>query len=215
MPCLPLSEYQPPGQLEVSSKGYRVRSEFYSNCLEYLQFFRYLYYQSFGVDACFRFKRREISSYQKDPELGPGFAYVVAWESYKSYLLDHAEQKDVSDFLIVLGLRLMMFCRPARVLGYPLSSTQIPSSPGVILPLGLYAQHAATSSFSLKGPVNFKRVKSLYRTSSWLVLFAYHALSGMLTLITLSSGAHVTTLSRRRLPPTTLCVSGPRTFASD
>lgn len=67
--------------------------------LRCLLFSRYLYYQSFGIDACFRFKRRHISSYEKDPELGPGFAYVVAWEPYNQYLLERANQNEVSGFI--------------------------------------------------------------------------------------------------------------------
>ena len=58
--------------------------------------FRFLFYQSFGIDACFRFKRRQISSYEKDPELGPGLAYVVAWEPYREYLLSRTKEEDVS-----------------------------------------------------------------------------------------------------------------------
>ena len=56
---------------------------------------RYLYYQTFGIDACFRFKRREISSYEKDPELGPGYAYLVAWDSYSKYLGRFSDQQEV------------------------------------------------------------------------------------------------------------------------
>ena len=57
--------------------------------------FRYLYRQMFGIDACFRFKRRQISSYEKDPELGPGFAYIVAWEPYRKYLRQFTDQAEV------------------------------------------------------------------------------------------------------------------------
>ena len=56
---------------------------------------RFLYYQSFGIDACFRFKRRQISSYEKDPELGPGYAYLVAWEPYSEYLRRFTNQEEV------------------------------------------------------------------------------------------------------------------------
>lgn len=56
---------------------------------------RYLYYQSFGIDACFRFKRRQISSYKRDPELGPGYAYLVAWDSYSEYLRRFTNQEEV------------------------------------------------------------------------------------------------------------------------
>ena len=56
---------------------------------------RYLYYQAFGVDACFRFKRRQISSYEKDPELGARYAYLVAWDSYREYLRPFTNQEEV------------------------------------------------------------------------------------------------------------------------
>ena len=49
----------------------------------------------FGVDACFRFKRRQVSSYEKDPELGPGYAYLVAWEPYHEYLRHFTNQTEV------------------------------------------------------------------------------------------------------------------------
>ena len=56
---------------------------------------RHLYYLILGIDACFRFKRRQVSSYQKDPELGPGFAYLVAWDSYSNYLRQFTNQEEV------------------------------------------------------------------------------------------------------------------------
>ena len=56
---------------------------------------RHLYYLILGIDACFRFKRRQVSSYQKDPELGPGYAYLVAWDSYSNYLLGFTDQEEV------------------------------------------------------------------------------------------------------------------------
>ena len=60
---------------------------------------RYIYYQAFGIDACFRFKRRQVSSYERDPELGPGYAYLVAWDSYKEYLDRFPEQQEVRHYL--------------------------------------------------------------------------------------------------------------------
>lgn len=56
---------------------------------------RYLYYQAFRINACFRFKRRQVSNYAKDPELGPGYAYIVAWDSYSEYLHRFTDQEEV------------------------------------------------------------------------------------------------------------------------
>ena len=55
----------------------------------------YLYYLTLGIDACFQFKRRQVSSYQRDPELGPGYAYLVAWDSYSKYLHHFTNQEEV------------------------------------------------------------------------------------------------------------------------
>ena len=95
MPGLSPSEYQPPNQLEVSPEEIRVCFGSHFPLLEYLRLRRYLYYQGFGIDACFRFKRRQISSYEKDPKLGPGFAYVVAWKPYHQYLLSKDHQSEL------------------------------------------------------------------------------------------------------------------------
>ena len=56
---------------------------------------RYIYYQAIGIDACFRFKRRQVSSYERDPELGPGYAYLVVWDAYNEYLSRFSDQKEV------------------------------------------------------------------------------------------------------------------------
>ena len=34
-------------------------------------------------------------SYEKDPELGPGHAYLVAWDSYSEYLHRFTDQQEV------------------------------------------------------------------------------------------------------------------------
>ena len=135
-----------------------------SHCFRCLLFFRYLHYQSFGIDACFCFKRRQISSYEKDPELGPGFAYVVTWGPYHEYLLKCANQSEVCYFMFVLSLRLMTACRSAHVLDCLPSSTQIPSSPRVTRLLVSCAQHVAMSLSSQKGLASFKRVKGSHRS---------------------------------------------------
>lgn len=69
------------------------------SCRNCLHVSRYLYYHDTGLDACFRFKRRDISSYKRDPELGPGFAYLVAWEAYENYLRSCAKQNEVTRFI--------------------------------------------------------------------------------------------------------------------
>lgn len=36
-----------------------------------------------------------MSSYERDPELGPGYAYLVAWGKYKEFLSRFSEQREV------------------------------------------------------------------------------------------------------------------------
>ncbi|KAJ7053250.1 hypothetical protein C8F01DRAFT_1260914 [Mycena amicta] len=55
-----------------------------------------LYVMFLAIDACFRLKRRMISSWKKDPGLGTGWAYFVEWEPYREYLLTVTDQKEMS-----------------------------------------------------------------------------------------------------------------------
>lgn len=160
MPCMPSSRCQPPTWLGLCTSRPPVSGNFHC-CPSHSRGSRYLYYQSFGVDACFRFKRRDISSYERDPELGPGFAYVVSWKPYQDYLLSHANQSEVACLASVFGLRLTTNLRLAPVPASLPSSTQIPSFPRVIRQPVLSAQHARTSSFSQKGLASSRRVRGL------------------------------------------------------
>ncbi|KAJ7219933.1 hypothetical protein GGX14DRAFT_389351 [Mycena pura] len=57
---------------------------------------RGLYVQFLALDACFRLKRRTISSELKDPGLGTGWAYMVEWEPYRQFLLTVTDQEEMS-----------------------------------------------------------------------------------------------------------------------
>jgi hypothetical protein len=57
---------------------------------------RFLYILFIALDACFRLKRRMISSEIKDPGLGMGWAYVTENLPYRHYLLGVTDQKEVS-----------------------------------------------------------------------------------------------------------------------
>lgn len=101
--CVPPALIQISTSQLVGGQLQRILSTFhpFSHHFDYLHFFGYLYYQSFGIDACFRFKHWQISSYEKDPKLGPGFAYLVTWEPYQEYVLGHANKNEVSNFWFV------------------------------------------------------------------------------------------------------------------
>ncbi|KAJ7194873.1 hypothetical protein GGX14DRAFT_333182, partial [Mycena pura] len=49
-----------------------------------------------ALDACFRLKRRMVSSQLKDPGLGTGWAYMVEWAPYREYLLTVTDQEEMS-----------------------------------------------------------------------------------------------------------------------
>ncbi|KAF8142767.1 hypothetical protein K438DRAFT_1634908, partial [Mycena galopus ATCC 62051] len=57
---------------------------------------QFLYIMFLALDACFRLKRRMISSEIKDPGLGTGWAYVTEIAPYRHYLLMVTDQKEMS-----------------------------------------------------------------------------------------------------------------------
>ncbi|KAJ7715639.1 hypothetical protein B0H16DRAFT_1339627 [Mycena metata] len=57
---------------------------------------RFLYVLFLALDACFRLKRRLISSERRDPGLGTGWAYFTESEPYRQYLLSVTDQKEIS-----------------------------------------------------------------------------------------------------------------------
>jgi hypothetical protein len=56
---------------------------------------RFLYILYIAIDACFRLKRRLVSSERKDPGLGTGWAYFTEDMPYRKYLLSVTDQKEV------------------------------------------------------------------------------------------------------------------------
>ncbi|KAJ7734170.1 hypothetical protein DFH07DRAFT_754473, partial [Mycena maculata] len=56
----------------------------------------FLYVLFLAMDACFRLKRRMVSSEVKDPALGSGWGYMVESGPYRKYLLTVTDQKEMS-----------------------------------------------------------------------------------------------------------------------
>ena len=48
-----------------------------------------------AVDACFRLKRKLVSSEAADPGLGTGWSYMVEDEPYRAYLLEKTNEVEV------------------------------------------------------------------------------------------------------------------------
>ncbi|KAJ7036483.1 hypothetical protein C8F04DRAFT_1210089 [Mycena alexandri] len=57
---------------------------------------RFLYILYIAIDACFRLKRRLVSSEKKDPSLGPGWSFFTEDATYREYLLGVTDQKEMS-----------------------------------------------------------------------------------------------------------------------
>ncbi|KDQ24433.1 hypothetical protein PLEOSDRAFT_1078555 [Pleurotus ostreatus PC15] len=57
---------------------------------------RFLYTLFIALDACFRLKRRMVSSVEKDPGLGIDWGYFVEAEPFRRYLLSVTDQKEMS-----------------------------------------------------------------------------------------------------------------------
>ncbi|KAJ7727252.1 hypothetical protein B0H16DRAFT_1735292 [Mycena metata] len=56
----------------------------------------FLYIMFLALDACFRLKRRLVSSELRDPGLGTGWAYFVEQEPYRAYLLTTTNETEMS-----------------------------------------------------------------------------------------------------------------------
>ena len=48
-----------------------------------------------AIDACFRLKRRMVSSERRDPALGSGLAYMVESGPYREYLRTTTNNQEV------------------------------------------------------------------------------------------------------------------------
>ncbi|KAJ7811956.1 hypothetical protein B0H14DRAFT_2606144 [Mycena olivaceomarginata] len=57
---------------------------------------QFLYVFFLAIDACFRLKRRLVSSFLKDPSLGSGWSYMVEAVLYWQFLLTVTDQKEMS-----------------------------------------------------------------------------------------------------------------------
>ncbi|KAJ7017197.1 hypothetical protein C8F04DRAFT_1200847 [Mycena alexandri] len=57
---------------------------------------RFLYCLFLALDACFRLKRRMVSSELRDPGLGTGWGYFVEQEPYHAYLLTRTNEQEMS-----------------------------------------------------------------------------------------------------------------------
>jgi hypothetical protein len=68
---------------------------------------RFLYCIFLAIDACFRLKRKKISSWSADPSIQDGWAYFTRSGPYTEFVETLGEQKEVSSGLFPdIGSRL-------------------------------------------------------------------------------------------------------------
>jgi hypothetical protein len=61
--------------------------------------YRYLSSKFIAVDLCFRLKRRQVSSEEKDPDWNEGGAYYVEQKLFQPFAKSLPDQKEVGLFL--------------------------------------------------------------------------------------------------------------------
>ena len=101
MSGLPTTRGQPTAKLEHSLRRSEVSDVLYIQ-YTFLQLIlcpRYLYILSVSIDACFRLKRRAVSSEVKDPILGSGWGYFMEDTGYKELLAARQEENEVRKLL--------------------------------------------------------------------------------------------------------------------
>ncbi|THU98047.1 hypothetical protein K435DRAFT_610464, partial [Dendrothele bispora CBS 962.96] len=75
----------------------------------------FLYALFIAINACFRLKRKLVSSIERDPPLQPGWAYFVHPERYRQYLLTQTNQDEMST---CMGLAALDYANTKFSKGY-------------------------------------------------------------------------------------------------
>jgi hypothetical protein len=74
-------------------------------------------------DANFKMKGHDQSSQDKDPTLGPGWAYMVASNEYLSYLIKHVHEDEVRNMsgagILYLSIFRLLIVSPSWRSGRP------------------------------------------------------------------------------------------------
>ncbi|KAF8183500.1 hypothetical protein K438DRAFT_1907965 [Mycena galopus ATCC 62051] len=76
---------------------------------------QYLYIMFLAINACFRLKRRLVSSELKDPSLGSGWSYMVETKPYQEFLLTVTDQQEMST---CSGLAALVYANTKFSRGY-------------------------------------------------------------------------------------------------
>jgi hypothetical protein len=77
---------------------------------------RFLYALFVAIDANFRLKRKDVSTEEKDPGLGPGWAFFCEVKTYMAHVKKHWDQpQDVSEIRATIYFANIFFGRGAIV----------------------------------------------------------------------------------------------------
>ncbi|KAJ3751974.1 hypothetical protein EV360DRAFT_75765 [Lentinula raphanica] len=79
---------------------------------------RYLYWIFFAIDACFRLKRRLVSSEARDPDLDVGGSYFTEDGQFREYLRAVTDQQEISQMSTCTGLSALDHANTKHSRGY-------------------------------------------------------------------------------------------------
>ncbi|KAJ7026597.1 hypothetical protein C8F04DRAFT_1267965 [Mycena alexandri] len=122
---------------------------------------KFLYALFLALDACFRLKRRMVSSDLRDPGLGTGWAYFVENEPYRKYLLTVTDQKEMST---CSGLAALDYANTKFSRGY--------STTGV--GMGVCARHDGCAGLLTSGNAADTRTSTGYANIDWIFASILH-----------------------------------------
>ncbi|KAJ7850849.1 hypothetical protein B0H13DRAFT_2360511 [Mycena leptocephala] len=106
------------GELAVTCPCCRIPRSTYRGLGEWPPEKRFLYILFLALDACFRLKRRLVSSELKDPSLGPGWGYVVENAAYREHLLTVTDPKGGEQMSTCSGLAALDYANTKFSRGY-------------------------------------------------------------------------------------------------
>lgn len=147
-----------------------------------------------STDANFRLDGRLVSSTERDPGLGTGFSYFVEDHSYNEWVLQHADQEELST---CAGFAALLKANLKRTKGL--------RSSGVGAVVCVHDQWRPNGIGDLQKGERYVLLDQSFTGST-------DCLTDTVTWTSFGCRPSVTTETRRFLRPMTLCVSGRRTF---
>ena len=105
MYCLSTTRDQSSKQLDKCSRQHQVSRTLVIVVVSFAYVNGQVYiYDVLAIDACFRLKRKQISSWNRDPSLQDGWAYFVENKPFLDWIESMKDQKEVSTLVSYMTL---------------------------------------------------------------------------------------------------------------